>query len=382
MCRLAAVVMACVVSGAIAAAQVNGRGADVARLPPNIWHVAGDGRGLPAAEASTAYFLSAQHEVLAINADNGALRWRQSTGEPGDTTFGSALVIAGPVVVAGDYNLVAFDRSRGVIRWRFAPTEGYGPGIYLGAAADGRVFAGSPAGRLYAVDEVTGLERWTTVVSTDGKTTVFQPVVRGGIVAAGYTTFSAPNAGGVICIDAATGRVRWRTTFSRASNSGLGSGWAGGPLFIDDVVVAASSDGTIYGFSSSDGSVRWSIPKLGGSSGTDTLAQDFRPLTRAGAALVAGSLSGSVVAYDIETRRELWRHATPNSGSTAFAIASDRDAVYVPYVGGRLVALSLANGEERWRVGDANTQFPWPPLVFGDRIYVAASKAGFFALRK
>ena len=108
---------------------------------------------------------------------------------------------------------------------------------------------------------------------------------------------------------------------------------------------------------------------------------DYRPLARSGRTLVAGSLTGVVDAYDLSTREKKWRYAGELNGSIAFAIAADERYVYVPYVGGRLVALNIADGTERWRTGNLQAGFVWPPASAGDRIYLAGSGAGFFALR-
>src|SRR5262249_14724203 len=81
--------------------------------PLVVWHVDGAGRGRPAIDGGSFYFLSNRHEVVALDATKGTERWRQNTNEPGAATEGSAIVIAGPVIVAGDYNLVAFDRITG-----------------------------------------------------------------------------------------------------------------------------------------------------------------------------------------------------------------------------------------------------------------------------
>jgi outer membrane protein assembly factor BamB len=89
-----------------------------------VWHADGAGHGRPAIDGGSVYFLSSRHEVVALDASNGTERWRQNTNEPGATTEGSAIVVAGPVVVAGDYNLVAFDRINGTFRWRFVPAVG------------------------------------------------------------------------------------------------------------------------------------------------------------------------------------------------------------------------------------------------------------------
>ena len=92
--------------------------------PLVVWHADGAGHGRPAIDGGSVYFLSSRHEVVALDASNGTERWRQNTNEPGATTEGSAIVVAGPVVVAGDYNLVAFDRINGTFRWRFVPAVG------------------------------------------------------------------------------------------------------------------------------------------------------------------------------------------------------------------------------------------------------------------
>jgi outer membrane protein assembly factor BamB len=344
-----------------------------------IWHVEGEGRGRPAADWSTAFFLSKRHEVLALHAQSGAVRWRAATGEPGESTNGSAVALAGEVVAAGDYNVVAFDRATGDFRWRFEPDDGYGPGIYLGEAIDTAIFAGSPAGRVYAIDAGAGSARWTTIVEDDGKTTVFPPIADNETVFAAYTSFTAPNTGGVVALDRATGGVRWRAAFPPAADRLTATNAAGGPLLFDDVVIGTRGDGVIHAFDRSDGTIRWVLAGVN-LPGRQTV-DDFRSLARSGRTLVAGSLTGVVDAYDLTTHEKRWRYSGELNGSIAFALGADERYVYVPYVGGRLVALNIADGTERWRTGNFKSGFVWPPASAGDRIYVAGSGAGFFALR-
>lgn len=88
-----------------------------------LWHQQQNGKGSPVVHESTAFFMSKEHDVFALDIENGRTIWRQPTGETGDALSGSALTISGPVVVAGDYNLVAFDRVSGALRWRFVPAD-------------------------------------------------------------------------------------------------------------------------------------------------------------------------------------------------------------------------------------------------------------------
>lgn len=359
--------------------------------PVVLWRAPGEGHGRPAVASGTVYFLSTRHEVRAYDARTGGLRWASATGEPGEVTSGSRVVVSDTVIVAGDYNLVAFDANSGDVRWRFAPALGYGPGIYLGDATPETVYAGSPAGRLYAIASATGEVRWSSAVARDAVTTVFAPAVDGGGVAAAYTTFKAPNVGGVAFFDPLTGRERWRTAFPKAADPLLGTGAAGGPLLVNDLVIAAAGNGVVYAFDRHDGSIRWRLPAVSGLPpvlrGPLPLPEavegaDFRALTFAGGTLVAGSLHGRVTAYDIYTRRELWRYDGSWSGSVGFGLHADRRSVYVPLVSGRHVALDLATGMERWRTADPRDGLSWPAASDGQRVFLAGSSGGYVAVAR
>lgn len=365
-----------------AAAPRAGDAAPAAATP--LWHVEGHGWGRPAADASTVYFLTMAHEVDARDASTGALRWRARTGEPGPTTAGSTMMLAGDVAIAGDYNVVAFDQRDGALRWRFTPADGYGPGMYLGASAGDLVFAGSPSGRLYAIDHRTGTARWSHTVGDDGKTTVYEPASDGDAVVAGFTTFTAPNTGGIVVLDAASGRERWRTAFPRPADATLDSGWAGGPVLLTDEVLAVSAEGVVFAFDRRTGSVRWTLPKwsTGKPQPADPMDRDFRPLARSGDTLFVGSLSGDVIAYDLGDRAERWRYRSTRNGSIAFRVATDDGVVFVPYVDGCLVTLDAADGRERWRTSDTFSGFIWPPAISGGRVFAADFEAGLFAFAR
>lgn len=349
-----------------------------------LWHVEGQGWGTPAADASTVYFLAKTHEVIALDGGTGARRWSAHTGEPGAATSGSTLFLVGDLVIAADYNVLAFDRRDGALRWRFTPVDGYAPGIYLGGPAGDLLFAGSPAGRIYAIDHRTGSARWSTLIEDDRQTTVYQPVTDGDLVAAGYTTFAAPNTGGIVVLDARTGEERWRAAFPQSGGASIDAGWAGGPVLTEDLVIAVSADGIVYAFDRRTGTIRWTLPKwsaqpnatVGPAAPRD---RDFRPLTRSGGRLFVGSLSGDVLAYDIDDRTERWRYTSARNGSIAFRMTSDDRFVYVPYVDGCLVVLDIADGRERWRTSERFAGFTWPPAVLGDRVYASDFVAGFFA---
>jgi outer membrane protein assembly factor BamB len=363
------------------------QGAARPAAPPVVWHVDGAGHGRPAIDGGAIYFLSSGHEVVALDVSKGTERWRQNTNEPGARTEGSAVVVAGPVVVAGDYNLVAFDRINGTFRWRFVPAIGFAPGIYLGDVSRGLVFAGSPAGRIYAVSSVSGELVWSAVVATDGHTTVFQPATDGTDLVAGYTTFVAPHTGGVVVLDPTSGRERWRAMFPAAHGPQIGTGSSGNPILVGDLVIASSGDGTVYAFDRAKGFVRWTIPPIPGLPQIlqgpfplpDSPGPDYRPLANSARTLFVGSLKGPVIAYDLTTRQEKWRYENPHSGSVSFGLVSDDRYVYVPYASGHHVALDQFTGAEHWQTPDARDGFVWMANAIDGFVYLAGGHGGFVA---
>lgn len=353
-------------------------------IPPSIWHVAGEGWGTPSADETSVYFVSKNHEVLAVEAESGKVRWRQMTGEPGPETTGFESIVAGSVVAMGDYNLIAFDRRNGTLRWRFEGVDGYAPGVYLGASANGMLLTGSPSGRIYAVDHETGTMRWSVDVSGGRRITAFYPATNGTVVVAGYTETAIPNQGGTVAVDLTAGKLLWKTAFPRPLDRTLETNWTGGPVLTSAVAIASSGDGNIHAFDLGTGDIQWSIPMVNDLPVGTLISpdRDMRPLALTGNTLIAGSLTGVVIAYDLTSRRERWRFDGHLSGSTVFKLTATDDTAYVPYFSGELVALDVRDGSERWRIGDWKVGYRWAPLVSRDRIYVSGTQSGFHAFAR
>jgi outer membrane protein assembly factor BamB len=357
-------------------------GSDPTNAP--YWHVAGEAWGTPAADSRSVYFLSRDRSLIAFDIVSGAVRWRRPTGGRGRDPAGWAVRIASSYVLAADGMLQAFDRLTGEPRWQFAPPDDGGAGEYLGAVAGDRAYVGSPIGRVYAVDVESGALRWRTVLPLERQVLVLEPVTNGALVIAPYRVAGVPLTGGVVALDAVSGAIRWRTEFPRPPNPGLGSNAAGNAVIVDDVALAATSFGAIYAFDLQTGEIRWSLPQVRNLPGEFLVSPDFdyRVLTVAGRRLIAGSLTGAVTAYDLDTRRELWRNTGQRFASVAYGIATDDRCAYVPYLGSRLVAIDLATGAERWRAAPAGGGFSFPPLAASGRLFVASASSGFYALRR
>jgi outer membrane protein assembly factor BamB len=328
--------------------------------------------GVPVADPSAVYSLTRDHRLVSVDLASGRLRWDSRLGAGREVTAGSVVVLTDAMVIAGDFELFGFDRHTGVRRWQFSPAVGYGVGLYVGGIADGVVFTGSPSGRLYAIDAADGRLRWTTTALGE-KVTVFSPVPVARGVVAGYTDFGVANrAGGVALFDSSDGRLKWRTSFASSAPS---ASFAGGPVMVDDLIVAASGDGTIHALDQRSGAVRWTAAPEA------PVGEDYRPMTLSGRILVVGSLSGALTAVDVDSHHQRWRRTMAEEGSVMFGIVSDRQAVYAPYASGRVVALAVADGHELWRAGSPAIRFEWPPALGTDRIFLT-SENGLYVLPK
>jgi outer membrane protein assembly factor BamB len=344
-----------------------------ADAPSELWHSPQHVRGTPVADSAMVYVAAVPHRVVALDVRSGALRWTRQTGTASTIGAGPILVPGGGALLfVGDGNIVALRRQTGEVAWTFSPSVGYGPGLYPGSEGAGLLFAGSPAGRLYAIDIVNGVQRWSAAVTRAPDTTVFEPATDGRTVVAAYTTFSTPPSGGIAAYDAGTGRLLWRRTFHRTGGRAA-AGRGGGPLLSSPHAIVARDDGVVRGYRVGRGDVEWTSDEddeeKAGRAERATI--DFRAMTIAGNLVVAGSLRGDVTAYRIEDGRRAWHVSARDEGSVGFRIAADERCVYVPLLSGAQLCLRPSDGREQWRIGGHGIDFFWPPAVADGRLYYA-----------
>ena len=344
-----------------------------------LWKVAEPGRGTPSTDGNVVFFLTAGHDVVALNAKTGTLLWRAATAERGDGLTGSFIGRAGQQVVVGEFDLTLLDVRTGRELWRFAPTNGYGAGLYVGAMAGEMLYTGSPAGRLYAINTATRTERWSYSVSaTAAPVTVYEPAIDRGAVYATFTRFTSPPRGGLFALDAATGRLLWQAEFPTLDGvPAMPSGAGSNAVARAGLVVASSETGWIYAFNAATGALRWRAPPVGKSDRPPASPAvehaDLRGLAIAGDQAFAGSLTGTVSAYQLSTGTQRWT-ADPNLGSTDSRIGSDGRLVYVPYGSGTLLGFDVSTGAVRLRLGDADDRVTSLPFVVANRLYVSSSR--------
>ena len=171
--------------------------------------------------------------------------------------------------------------------WPPPPVEGGDRWIFFPVLVGDAIYATSRDGVVTRLDAANGRRRWRTAAETP---------VSSGVGADADTVAVANEDGEVVAFDAAGGKVRWR---ARVSSEVLAPPEVGSGL-----VLVRSLDNRIFAFSASDGKRRWVYQ-------------------RASASLILHAPAGVTIA-----------------GDTAYA----------GFPGGKLVAIALSNGGQRWEV--------------------------------
>jgi len=117
----------------------------------------------PVVAGGTVYFGSGDHNIYAVDAKTGALKWKFATGN----VVHASPAVSGGVVYIGSWDryLYALDAQSGAMLWKFQTGDDtviYNQvGIASSAAvAGGIVFFGCRDGHFYAVDAKSGTQLW------------------------------------------------------------------------------------------------------------------------------------------------------------------------------------------------------------------------------
>lgn len=184
--------------------------------------------------------------------------------------------------------------------------------------AEGMVFITNREGFLYAVDAISGQQRWRANVGPYVLRTT--PTYAEGMLylVAGFDA---------LAIDAETGEERWRTTIRYAGT--------GSPTVADGVMYTVSQEGWLYALSADDGTERWKTTTDGISLGSPSIT---------GNRLIIGTDRGTVIGVNAETGRFSWRRDLEAPVYTTPVISGSK--VWVVTTDGLVRSLDLETGEE------------------------------------
>jgi outer membrane protein assembly factor BamB len=189
----------------------------------------------PLVAAQTVYFGCGDNYVYALDASNGALRWKFKTG---NVVHASPAYDRGTIYIGSwDRNLYALDAATGKVRWKFQTGDDrtiYNQvGIAGSAAVSGdTVYFGARDSFFYALRATTGALRWKH--DEHGSWVIASPAVSGGNVY--YATSDEKR---FWALDAATGRERFKADYGMFAFSS--------PAIASDTAYFGTFDGRLYG---------------------------------------------------------------------------------------------------------------------------------------
>jgi len=271
------------------------------------------------------------------------------------------------------------------------------------------IYAASANGKVYKVSASNGKQVWQTKLR---KETISSGVgVGGGLVLVGT------DQGIVYAFKQQDGEIAWKASLSSEILSS--------PVIDNGIVVARAGDGKVFGLSSYDGSVQWTIsrqlPKL-------TLRGDSRPVLTQGVAFV-GFSDGNMAAFRAENGAALWdfpisfprgtneidrladvdtnpllvgeflyissyqevthaldirnqRIAWSSDVSSFHSLAYDAAYLYITDKTGMVHQLDRSNGQKGWSQNALQHFSVSAPISVGPYVLVSEGEGGLYVMRK
>lgn len=173
---------------------------------------------------------------------------------------------------------------------------------------------------------------WSTSIGS-ADTYAFSPAI------ANHSLFAAAADGSVTRIDVASGRPLWRINSGVRLTAGVGSD--------GHTIAVAGEKGAVLAFDG-DGKLRWTAQTSSEVLSAPAVGQGL---------VIVRSLDNRIVAFDAESGARRWvvQRTTPAlTLRTAPGITIADSTAYVALPGGKLLALAMSNGGQRWEaaVGD------------------------------
>ena len=223
-----------------------------------LWKVKPGGplRGAPTIAFGSAFVMSQDNQIFAINLTDGAIQWQQSGSSTLAGVFGVAAPAAGQGTVIAGYSsgeLIAHRYENGRTLWADALAKtsiSTSVSSLTDIDADpiidqGRVYALGQGGRMAAYELVTGQRIWELNLAG-----ISTPAI------AGEWIFTLTDDARLLAIARTTGKVRWLTQLPKWKDMKDSKG----PIFWNGPVLAGSnlwvvnSEGEVYRISTGEGS--------------------------------------------------------------------------------------------------------------------------------
>ena len=187
---------------------------------------------------------------------------------------------------------------------------------------------GPKPAELVALEHPAPVKRiWSAKIGDAGRF-VFEPAFADGAV------YAAARDGTVVRLDAASGRELWRASAGMPLSAGVGSDGR--------IVAVASEEGVVAALDAATGHARWQA----------RVSSEVLAAPAVGGGLVAvRSLDNRVFAFDAADGKRRWvyqRAPTSLVVRVPSGVVLGADSAYAGFRGGKLAAIALSNGGQRW----------------------------------
>ena len=203
-----------------------------------LWQFPGNGAPLtsPVVAGGLVVFGSGDHNVYALDAKTGAVKWTGTTGY----VFTANPLVSNGVVVIGDQggNIDGFDLKTGKSLWSFAA----GAVDVAAVAQNGIAYVVTEDHSVYALNINSGNPVWQYTMDDYAE---FSPLLAGNLVVA------ANRAGQLVGLDAKSGKLVWLTD--------LGGTPFSQPVFWprENAIVLKIGDHSVGAFNAASGKILW-----------------------------------------------------------------------------------------------------------------------------
>ena len=224
-------------------------------------------------------------------------------------------------------------------------------------ASEGIVVIGNRKGELFALDQVTGAQKWTAKLSG--------AILSPSLIQAGRVITIA-NDGTVFAHDAVTGQQVWAYKLPNVQFSLRGQP---APVRLDDrTVIVASANAYVYALDVISG-----VPRFQRRVAISDCRSDIHRLIDivgdpvvSGQYLVTTSFQGQVTVTDLATQRVVWSEEASSTNSPEVV----GDKVFVSTTDGKLNAYNLATGELLWQNEELLNRQLSNPVTLGQNLVV------------
>jgi outer membrane protein assembly factor BamB len=240
--------------------------------------------------------------------------------------------------------------------WSIDLGTGYRGTVGYSVIANGIVVT-TVSDKLVALDEKTGKKLWTQVSPSQGSGTNgwIGPAYDNGMIFVDPASPKSSNAPGMFAFDERTGKKLW-STFAGAPFTSPPTAASG--------IVYTSSNGKVYAFDETTGSLKWTASVENGDDSSPAVTQN---------GVYVSYACPQTYDFDPSNGKLLWHFAGPCEGGGGSTPVIYNGLLYVED-DGTLKAQSVPKMKSLWTAQISSSEgYATPPLVIGNIVYVATT---------